>query len=301
MTAAVLKRGAAAPRPKKRAAPQPARITLPVGATVLRRRVVIAVLALALLAAGVIAALAGVPQRMGRDFVLWTAASGYEVRHVEVHGTREQPRLAVYEAVLTGTSNAMLAADLEAIRTRLKALDWVADASVGRRLPDTLVIDITERRPVALWQYKQRLAAIDLTGKPLTTQGLVRFNDLPIVIGPGANLRVREALALMADSPLAKDVDAAVLVGGRRWDLKFKTGETLALPDTPQAAARALKTFARLDSQGSDRLLGGRFVRFDMRLPGRMVVAGPAVAEQLAAQSKAAAEQARASAAAKDI
>jgi hypothetical protein len=42
-----------------------------------------------------------------------------------------------------------------------------------------------------------------------------------------------------------------------------------------------------LDGQGPERLLGGRFTRFDMRLPGRMIVAGPAVAETLAEAEKA--------------
>ena len=32
---------------------------------------------------------------------------------------------------------------------------WVKDARVSRRLPDTLVIDIVEREPAALWQDKQ--------------------------------------------------------------------------------------------------------------------------------------------------
>jgi cell division protein FtsQ len=296
MTMAVLKRGAKAPKAKARAAPPVLRqtITLPMAPAVLRRRVVIAVGALTALAGVAVAGLLGLPQQLWRDFVFASAASGYEVRHVEVHGLAEQPRLAVYQAALSGPSNAMLDVRLEDVRGRLMQLDWVADATVGRRLPDTLVIDITERKPVALWQYRRHLWAIDITGKPLTDQGLVRFNDLPVVVGAGANTRVREALALMAASPLGGEVDAAVLVGSRRWDLKFRSGETLALPDTPAAAARAVKAFAKLNAQGEARLLGGQFTRFDMRLPGRMVVAGPAVAAGLDAAAKAAKAQAQA-------
>jgi cell division protein FtsQ len=158
---------------------------------------------------------------------------------------------------------------------------------VQRRLPDTLVIEVKERKPVALWQYHQRLAAIDITGKVLTRERLERWNDLPILVGAGANARVRDALELIAATPLGRDVNAAVFVGGRRWDLRFKSGETLALPDQPGQARAALATFAKLDGQGPERLLGGRFTRFDLRLPGRMIVAGPAVAETLAEAEKA--------------
>lgn len=281
MTAAVLKRGAKPPKAvQKRATrgierPKISGQQLKLGAGV--------VLAIAI---AVMIAI-GVPQRIWNGFVEWTAAQGWEVRHVELTGAREQERLAIYAAVLNGPSNAMLATDLDEVRNRLRALPWLADASVQRRLPDTLVIEVKERKPVALWQYRQRLAAIDITGRVLTRERLERWNDLPILVGAGANTRVRDALQLIAATPLGRDVNAAVFVGGRRWDLKFRSGETLALPDQPGQARAALATFAKLDGQGPERLLGGRFTRFDLRLPGRMIVAGPAVAETLAEAEKA--------------
>ena len=42
--------------------------------------------------------------------------------------------------------------DVDAIRSRLLQFGWVKDARVSRRLPDTLVVDIVERTPAALWQ-----------------------------------------------------------------------------------------------------------------------------------------------------
>lgn len=281
MTAAVLKRGAKPPKAAQKrqtrgaAAPAITRRQIGIGAGVLA-----AILLLAMI-------LMGVPQRLWNGFVVWTAAQGWEVRHVELTGAREQERLAIYAAVLNGPTNAMLATDLDEVRDRLRTLSWVADASVQRRLPDTLVIEVTERKPVALWQYHQQLAAIDVSGRVLTRERLERWNDLPILVGAGANTRVHDALELIAATPLGRDVNAAVFVGGRRWDLRFKSGETLALPDQPGQARAALASFARLDGQGPERLLGGRFTRFDMRLPGRMIVAGPAVAETLAAAEKA--------------
>ncbi|MBU6165169.1 MAG: FtsQ-type POTRA domain-containing protein [Alphaproteobacteria bacterium] len=280
MTAAVLKRGARPPRAAtaRTAGARPA---------ITRRQLGLGLAGLVVLAlAGMI--LAGVPQRAWTSFVQWTAARGWEVRHVELTGAREQNRLAIYNAVLNGPSNAMLATDLAAVRRRLRALPWIADASVQRRLPDTLVIAVTERRPVALWQLNRQLVgAIDISGRVLARTRLERWNDLPILIGPQANAHVREALELIAATPLGRDMFATTLVGGRRWDVHFKTGEVLALPDQPGRARSALANFARLDARGPDRLLGGRFTRFDMRLPGRMIVAGPAVAETLAAAEKA--------------
>ncbi len=282
MTAAVLKRGA---RPPKAGKGRDQRATAG-GTPPTRRQIGLAAGILLAITIAVMIAI-GVPQRLWAGFVVWTAARGWEVRHVELTGAREQERLAIYAAVLNGPTNAMLSTDLDDVRDRLRGLPWVADASVQRRLPDTLVIEVTERKPVALWQYRQQLAAIDISGRVLTRERLERWNDLPILVGAGANARARDAIALIAATPLGRDVDAAVFVGGRRWDLRFKSGETLALPDRPGEAMAALTSFARLDGQGPQRLLGGRFTRFDMRLPGRMIVAGPAVADTLAAAEKA--------------
>ena len=293
MTATIMKRGARPPRHKpvlqRKAAGET--VALPLSARALRRNVVIACATLVAVTGGILASLAGVPQRQWAEFVRSTAQAGFEVRHVEIAGAHEMDKLPIYDAALSGPSNAMLRADLPEIRERLLSLSWVADASVGRRLPDTLTINIVERRPVALWQHKRRFVLIDVTGRPLTSRGLDRFAALPVVVGPGANLRVRELLALTAAAPTLSDkVDAAVLVGGRRWDVKFKSGETLALPDTPAAATAAFKRFASLEAGLSEdgKLLGGRFQRFDMRLPGQMTVAGPAVQQALEAAAKAA-------------
>lgn len=300
MNTQVLKRGATPPRQKSRGPARPATIALPVAQQTLRRNVALLLGGLTLLAGVVVAGVMGVWQRAGDEFIRLTAVAGFEVRHVEVSGTRELALLPVYQAALPGRNNAMLTSDLGAIRQRLQALPWVADASVGRRLPDTLVIAIVERRPVALWQHRQQVQAIDINGMPLTGHRLERFAKLPLVVGPGANLRVREFLTLAANAPtLAPKVDAAVLVGQRRWDLKFKSGETLSLPDTPAAAGTALAQFARLDGNGTGTgLLGGRFERFDMRLPGKMVVGGAAVKQALEDNAKYAAKAAAAKAAA---
>ena len=76
-------------------------------------------------------------------------------------GLKHVERMAVYSAAVEGPTDSMLQVSLEDIRNRVKALPWVADASVSRRLPDTLQIAVVERQPMALWQYRRKLAVID--------------------------------------------------------------------------------------------------------------------------------------------
>lgn len=226
-----------------------------------------------LVAAGGVAALwlAGIPQMVWFETARSTAEAGFEVRHVTINGLKYTDRLVVHEHAVSGPSNAMLLVSLDDVRSRVMTLPWVADASVRRQLPDTLVVDVTERKPVALWQYRHRLALIDVQGRVLTRDGLARFGALPIVVGPQANLRTRDLMIMLADQPALKQhVDSASWVGNRRWDLRFKSGEILALPEGVLESRKALGTFAGMDEKSG--LLAKGFARFDMRLGDRMTV-----------------------------
>ena len=164
--------------------------------------------------------------------------------------------------------------DVADIREPLLQFGWVKDARVSRRLPDTLVIDIVERTPAAMWQNQGQLALIDSEGVVLDRVPVDKMPDLPLVIGPGANAPEQLLDRLMAAVPTLKpQLASATWVGGRRWDLNFQSGEILALPEGEAAARAALTKFARLDK--SSGLLGRGIVRFDLRVPGKMIVRLP--------------------------
>jgi cell division protein FtsQ len=161
--------------------------------------------------------------------------------------------------------------DLEGTRQQLLRFGWVKDARVSRRFPDTLVVDIVERTPAAIWQYNQQLMLIDPEGVVLEPVDLAAMPDLPLVIGPAANQHAAQLGRLIAAAPeLRPIIEGATWVGGRRWDLRFHSGETLALPEGGDKAAKALARFAEMDRK--TQLLGRGLARFDMRLPGKMIV-----------------------------
>jgi cell division protein FtsQ len=160
------------------------------------------------------------------------------------------------------------------IRNRLLQFGWVKDARVSHRLPDTLVIDIVERTPAALWQNGGQLALIDNEGVVLDRVPVDKMPDLPLLIGPGANGEEQQLGRLMAAVPtLRPQLASASWVGGRRWDLNVQSGETIALPEGEETAKAALVKFARLDKETG--LLGRGIVRFDLRVPDKMIVRLP--------------------------
>jgi cell division protein FtsQ len=210
--------------------------------------------------------------------------AGFTVSGYQIVGLDHMDRSVVDEVVTDELHRAAEAAgsakapqplvDVASIRERLLRFGWVKDARVSRRLPDMLVIDIVERTPSALWQNKGQLALIDQEGVVLDRVPIDKMPDLPLVIGPGANGHAEELGKLIGSVPTLKpQLASATWIGGRRWDLNFQSGETVALPEGENAAGRALEKFANLDR--SSGLLGRGIVRFDLRLPGKMIVRLP--------------------------
>lgn len=217
-----------------------------------------------------IAVLSGLPGYVGREVAQVIGRAGFEVKRVEVTGIDRMERLTVYAIALDQHSMAMPLVDLERVRSQLMQYGWIEDARVSRRLPDTLVVDIVERKPAAIWQHNQTLSLIDAKGVVLEPVDINAMPDLPLLIGRNAN---RESVALtnlIERAPALKPMLAsATWVGNRRWDLRFQSGEVLALPEGEEAAGQALIRFARMD--GVQRLLGRGYVRFDMRDPRKFV------------------------------
>jgi cell division protein FtsQ len=222
------------------------------------------------LAIAVVAALK-VPQLLGTSLGEAIGGAGFSMKHVEIKGANKVPQLQVYNIAFDQPTAAMPLIDVAATRERLLKFGWVRDARVSRRFPDTLVVDIVERRPAAIWQHNQRLALIDMEGVVLEQVKLDAMPDLPILIGPAANLHASELARLTASTPHLKPMMAgASWVGGRRWDIRFQSGEVLALPEGEDAAQRALLRFAKMDQ--ASPLLSRGFVRFDMRVAGKLFV-----------------------------
>jgi len=245
----------------------------------------LALVMIGLIVAGIIAM--KLPQMIGTEIGEAIGRAGFAVNKIEVRGLSKMDRAKVYDVALEQQSRAMPLVDLDAIRQRLLGFGWIQDARVSRRLPDTLVVDVVERRPAAIWQFRQQLTLVDEAGQRIAAVKLDAMpENLPLVVGPGANLQVAALERLIGSVPALKPTFAgASWIGGRRWDVRFQSGETLMLPEGDEESRAALAEFAQRDQRA--RLLGQGFMRFDMRVPGRIVARaarepGQAIAERVA-------------------
>nr|WP_047166500.1 cell division protein FtsQ/DivIB [Sphingomonas sp. Y57] len=221
---------------------------------------------------GIVAGLVamGLPQMIGLTIAEGIGDAGFKVRNVEILNRRQVDSGYVYDIAMRQQARPMPLVDLEGTRAELMKMGWIADARVSRRLPDTLVVDIVERVPAAIWQYQHRLALIDKDGVVIGPVDDRAMPDLPVVVGPGANRRATQLAQLMAAAPSLRPlITAASWQGDRRWDIIFQSGEKVMLPEGDQEAAKALAFFAQEDRRAG--MLGKGLVSIDLRDPSRMV------------------------------
>ncbi|MBK9034735.1 MAG: FtsQ-type POTRA domain-containing protein [Myxococcales bacterium] len=178
------------------------------------RRVAPAVAALALI---------GGVAEAGRYGYRWlTTSPRFAVAAVEVNGEATLTEDAVRARLPFGVGDNIFRVDTGDAEAALAAEPWIARATVRRRLPRTIVIDVVERRPAAV-VAADGLYLADADGQPFKRADLRagEARDLPVISGiprelfaaaPGqAAARVRDGLAVLtawseADRPRAGEV-----------------------------------------------------------------------------------------------
>jgi cell division protein FtsQ len=196
-------------------------------------------------------------------------AAGFRITSVTINGRKQLTQDEVLAIGGVNGRSSLLFLDAASVRDSLKANPWIADATVLKLYPGALQVNITERQPFALWQENGKLSVIADDGAVLEPYVTRRFASLPLVVGKGAETRARDFLALVAKYPAVNDqLKAAIFVGERRWNLRFKDGLDIRLPETD--VGNALAALVKYDRE--DKLFSRDITAIDMRLPDRLTV-----------------------------
>jgi len=196
-------------------------------------------------------------------------SAGFRITSVVINGRKQLTQDEVLGIGGVSGRSSLLFLDAAAVRDRLKANPWIADATVLKFYPGQLEIDLVERTAFALWQEEGRLSVVAEDGAVLEPYLSRRFLSLPLVVGKGAETHARDFLALLARYPQVHDVTkAAIFVGERRWNLRLKDGLDIRLPELEVGGA--LLALSKLDKE--DHLFSRDIVAVDMRLSDRLTL-----------------------------
>jgi cell division protein FtsQ len=220
--------------------------------------------------------------RLHDDVAEGFARAGFRVSNVVVEGASRFSVPYVVKAAGIAQGAPLMGFDLADVRRRVEQVGWVKSVRILRLLPDTVVLAVSERPRLAVWQADGASHVIDPDGQTIPEADPGLFVDLPLVVGAGAPQAAGALLPeLQARPHLMSKLEAAVRVDDRRWDLRLKDGGLIQLPAVDQDGA--LIELDQLDQK--DRLLDLGFERVDLRDPDMVVVrprAPPAATAQAA-------------------
>lgn len=204
----------------------------------------------------------------GRPLDILARLAGFGVERVTISGIARLYEREVLQAAGIDGHSSVVFLDVAEARERLLQVPLIASASVRKVYPNEIVITQVEREPAALWQRNGEIAVIAADGTVIDQMRDDRYAALPLVVGDGANERLKDYLALIdAAGPLAERVKAGTYVSGRRWTLKLD-GVDIRLPET--GATEALARLVRLERDS--RILEKDIIAVDLRMADRVVV-----------------------------
>lgn len=204
------------------------------------------------------------------QFAKSMADAGFRIENVLVEGREYTDAQILLALINVQKGDPLFAVNPKEARALLQDMEWVRQAHVERRLPNTLYIELKERKPMALWKNGGNLFVIDSLGDVIHTDRLGRFDGLAFLAGISAPENAPELFEILNEYPdVFAEVEAAAWIGERRWDLQMKDGVLVKTPEVPKLK-EAISLLA--EAQAEQSLLNKDIHSIDLREPGRIVI-----------------------------
>ncbi|MBN1381421.1 MAG: FtsQ-type POTRA domain-containing protein [Deltaproteobacteria bacterium] len=107
----------------------------------------------------------------------------FRIQETVVRGCKELTEKDILSLAALKDSQYLMAVNTEVIARRVKKNSWVKNVFVGRELPNRLVIEIRERKVVAVVKSSHDMFLIDEEGVPFKKKIKTDNFDLPILTG----------------------------------------------------------------------------------------------------------------------
>ena len=104
----------------------------------------------------------------------------FVLKNIDVEGNRFVKKSEVLDLLNLDTSRSLFDYNLRQIAQQVSMHPFIKDASVSRRLPDNLIIRISEKEPIAILNQSE-LSLVDENGEQLPEFNSVELLDYPII------------------------------------------------------------------------------------------------------------------------
>ena len=208
----------------------------------------------------------------------------FAVRRVVLEGVPDGRRAEAEEVTDALLGRPLLFVNLDAAVDGLAMRPWVARAAARRLVPDTLVIRVEARPPVALARRGAELWCVDRSGSwlgPYTGRAVSGDDDYPLLDGAGDDESVRKGAAFLAalrtEDPIlwSRLSDLSIAPDGVTVTDRVARARLL-LPGDPAEAPRAAAAWRAWLAVAPDLERRGLPAQpADLRFEGRIVLSAP--------------------------
>ena len=193
---------------------------------------------------------------------------GFVIKKINVIGEGRLPEDDVKKILDFQNGDYLFDVEINLTQKKIEELPWVNRALVRRLWPDQVVIQIVERQPFALWQYKGKVEVIDILGEVIVGASVSENQNLNLFVGKNAAINAANINEIILNFPsIAERVDSFVYVSENRWDIIMDKGNIRVLL-SQHNLNESLLMLKNLHSQRDilDRKIG----TIDLRLKDRL-------------------------------
>lgn len=196
-------------------------------------------------------------------------ALGLAVESVQLFGQENTSTDSILKAIDIEKGHPIMEVDVRSIKARIENLPWVMEALVETQYPSTLLVQVIEHEPFALWQHDQEIKLIDRNGIIIPADDIEQFSDLIILVGSDVPSHAAQFLDMITTEPgMARRVSYGIRVGERRWNVKLHNGIEIKLPEE-----NAEQVWHWLLQSNQDlRTLDSSIESIDLRIPDKIFV-----------------------------
>ena len=155
---------------------------------------------------------------------------GFVIKKINVIGEGRLPEDDVKKILDFQNGDYLFDVEINLTQKKIEDLPWVNRALVRRLWPDQVVIQIVERQPFALWQYKGKVEVIDILGEVIVGASVSENQNLNLFVGKDAAINAANISEIILNFPsIAERVDSFVYVSENRWDIIMDKGNIRVL------------------------------------------------------------------------
>ena len=161
----------------------------------------------------------------------------------------------------------LLSLDLNYIQSEVEKIAWIKKVIIRRVLPNTLSLTIEEFSPRAVWIRGRDRYVLDKNGYTIEKVSDDQFQNYFTIKGAEAELNLMNLIESLENfDEIYNQIDYANYVGRRRWDLHYKSGVRIMLPeDNIIDSLSLLETYIK-----ENKLIEKGHKKIDLRVDGKI-------------------------------